>query len=110
MTKQDDTTRTGETCLKKLWRLANTDFPPWLVKTVEWMLIIASLFLAVSAVFGNLDAPIFVYLSVIVAALALIVGLAEAPGLKELPSFGMGMIVFLITLFLVVLQFFGLKP
>ena len=107
MKKQHGATEADENTLKKLWRLANADFPPWLIKTVEWVLIIVSFTLAVSAVFGNLDSPVFVYLAVIIAALSLIVGLAEAPGLKQLPSLGTGMIVFVITLLTVTLQFFG---
>ncbi|MEQ9210488.1 hypothetical protein [Roseovarius confluentis] len=109
MTKQTYVKEARKPLWQKLWRIANTDLPPWLIKLVEWALICASFFLAVSAVFGNLTHPGFVYLSVLIAALSIIVGLAEAPGLKKLPSLGTVMIVFLITLFVVVLQFFGLK-
>ena len=109
MMKQHGATETDENFWRKLWRHANTDFSPWFIKTVEWVLIIASLILAVSAIFRNLYNPVFVYISVIIAALSLIIGLAEAPVFKKLPSYGTGMIVFIITLIIVTLQFFGVN-
>lgn len=108
MNKPNGRSEGDENFLKKIWQLANNDFPPWLIKTVEWVLIIASFILAVSAVFGNLDSLVFVHLSLLIAALSLIVGIEEAPGLKKLPSLGTGMIVFVITLIIVACQFFGI--
>lgn len=75
---------------------------------VEWLLIVASLVMAVSAVFGNLTHPLFVYLSVLVAFLSLIVGLDTAPFLKSLPSLLSGLIALFVLLVIVRAQFFAL--